>query len=141
MNATVFHFIFIPSDPLQTEIDLENMLMLLYDAADEENKLNLLQSRTLENRSPLVLAVCHPKCNPKIIKMLTGKKDANQFLLAFDLAAKRHVTDLQLLKPLLDYFGSYANYQRNKLVQIACHYDNVKMLEWLVEQTNSKDNL
>jgi hypothetical protein len=138
MNANVFHFIFSLSDPLQTEDDLKDMFNLLYNEADKKRKLHLLQSRTLDNRSPLVLAVSHPSCTESIIKKLIEKNEnINQFLFTFDLAAKRHITKLNLLQPLLDYFDLYAKDQRHKLMQIACRHNNVEMLDWLIEKDSS----
>jgi len=134
MNANVFHFIFVPSDPLQTEADLEKMINLLCDAAEDNNKSYLLQSRTLDNRTPLVLAVCHPRCNKTMIEILMDKYDIHQYLLAFDLAAKRHIEKFDSLEPLINHFNSVAINQRNKLIQIACRHNCVKMLEWLIQK-------
>ncbi|CAF1485605.1 unnamed protein product [Rotaria sordida] len=93
MNANVFHFMFIPSDPLQTAEDLDKMLYLLYNEAYEKGKSYLLHSRTLDNRSPLVFAVSHGSCTPHIINKFINEMDLYQLLLAFDFAAKRSIAE------------------------------------------------
>jgi hypothetical protein len=93
MNANVFHFVFVPSEPMQSEQDLERMFDLLLRTAERYDKLDLLQSRTLDNRSPLVMAASHPHCTEKIIEELRKGTDTYQLLLTFDLAAKRQIAE------------------------------------------------
>jgi len=92
MNANVFHFMFAPSEPMQSEQDLQRMFDLLLTTAGD-NKSNLLQSRTLDNQSPLVIAVSHPHCTEHIIKILMEGADNHQLLLTFDFAAKRQIAE------------------------------------------------
>jgi hypothetical protein len=125
---------FVPSEPLQTDEDLQQMFNLLKAIAWKYNKLDfLLRSRTLDNRSPLAVAMCHPNCTESIIKELIIKPmDASQLLLAFDLATQKHLFKPDLLKLLLDNFGRYSTIEKNIFIQIACRYNHIEILRWLV---------
>ncbi len=118
---------------MQTDEDLQKMFNLLIETAKKTNKLYLLLSRTLDNRSPLAVAVCHPKCTESIIKELMQNQDSNQLLLAFDLAAKRNLFRPDLSKLLFAPFRGSATDKKNILIQIACRHNCVKMLRWLAE--------
>jgi len=84
---------FAPSEPMQSEQDLDTMFDLLMRTAKYNKKSNLLQSRTLDNQSPLVIAVSHPHCTEHIIKILMEGADNHQLLLTFDFAAKRQIAE------------------------------------------------
>jgi hypothetical protein len=79
------------------------------------------------------VALCHCNCSESIIKDLIENQETNQLLLAFDLAAKRHLFRPDLFKLLYANFGRYATEHKNILIQIACRHNHIKMLEWLIE--------
>jgi hypothetical protein len=159
MKANVFHFMFIPTEELQTQADLENMFVFLFKRIKDEKKIHLLQSRTLENRSPLVFALCHKYCSKQIVErlidpaelfpfvaatdILSGYREdkfmnstTDQLVSAFNYAAKHHIENLDLLEPLSKYLDRAEDSQRVDLIQIACRYDYVEMLKWLIEKEN-----
>ena len=89
MNTNAFHFMFVPSEPLQEGTELQKMFDLLYKVAGRKNRLNLLRSQTLDNRSALAFAVAHPNCTSDIIEKLSNGMKPYQLLSAFEFAAKR----------------------------------------------------
>ncbi|UJR12614.1 hypothetical protein I4U23_016789 [Adineta vaga] len=116
MNENVFHFMFIPSDPLQTAENLKYMFDLLhtwYNKTGKRNKLDLLTSPTVDNRSPLAFALSH----------------------AFDFATKRKIIEeqLSLLEPFMDRITKYSD-QKNQLIHMACRHNHVDMLKWFIDK-------
>ncbi|CAF1466942.1 unnamed protein product [Adineta ricciae] len=132
LNANVFHFMFIRCDPIQSSHDLQTMFNRLCAGMNDEKKPALFQSRTLDNRSPLVFAVGHPHCPESIIRQLAEYNDDNsQLILAFDTVAKRRIRNFDVLKPLLKRFEREISYQ-NELVQVVCRHDYIQILQWLL---------
>ena len=123
---------FIRCDPIQRGHDLQMMFNYLCAGINDEKKIDLFRSRTLDNQSPLVFAVGHPHCPESIIQQLTEYNDDNsQLVLAFNTVAKQRIRNFDVLKPLLKRFEGEINYQ-NELVQVACRHDYIEILQWLL---------
>ncbi len=98
MNSNVLHFTFIPGR--QTTDELAAMFNYLTEkltrstssSSRPQKEKNLARARNLENQTPLVLAVCHPKITKdivgKLISMIESPPQDTDFHVPVEQSSK-----------------------------------------------------
>ncbi|CAF1141121.1 unnamed protein product [Adineta steineri] len=145
LRANILHLAFIPSGQSESELhDMFKYIMGEPDSDIEEEKLpwadkaaNFAQQHTLDNRTPLINAVCHPKITADIVTTLIDKMkmhpkdqdDQIQLIMAFEQIAKGRSPKFDHLHRVIqacepDTIG--------QLVHFPCRYNNLKLLQWLI---------
>ncbi len=148
----MLHFTFIPNENHQTPLSdmFEYITKELksprtgwsFPWRDEQTNLAIM--RTLDNRTPLALAVCHLGVTKNIIQNLLDEirntTEPNiyptQIFIAIEQVAKRRLQNHDHLSPICE--ACDANIF-NQLFHFPCRYDNDNLLKWLIEQS-SKPN-
>lgn len=165
MYANVLHFTFIPSG--QNEKQLFDMLSYIINKLqarrstwnfpwiNEQNNLAIM--RTLDNRTPLAFAVCHPNTSERIVELLLTLNESptieilvnqlspkldfyqTQLLIAIEQVAKakRRVTKFGHLYPLLVDCDRKI---RNQLFHFPCRHNNVNLLKWLINPSSENND-
>ncbi|CAF1054871.1 unnamed protein product [Adineta steineri] len=145
LRANILHLAFIPSGQSESELhDMFKYIMGEPDSDIEEEKLpwadkaaNFAQQHTLDNRTPLINAVCHPSITADIVTTLIDKMKMNpkdqddqiQLIMAFEQIAKGRSPKFDHLHSIIqacepDTIG--------QLVHFPCRYNNLKLLQWLI---------
>jgi ankyrin repeat protein len=121
-----------------------------------EKPSNLAQMRTRDNRTPLVLAICHPKVTKEIIRNLLTYMKSNsedsfnqtssqpniyqtQIFMAIGQLARQRVENYDYLTPVLDVDDCDPD-TFNQFFHFPCRYNNVTFLQWLIEQSSRFNN-
>jgi ankyrin repeat protein len=111
---------------------------------------NLAQMRTVDNRTPLAVAVCHPKVTENIIRSLLNDIRHNpedlfgqastepplyqiQIFVAIEQVARRRLKTHDHLHPLCEACNAD---MFNQTFHFPCRYNNVTLLQWLIEQSS-----
>lgn len=123
---------------------------------------NLAQAENLDNKTPLVMAVCHPSITEDIVQRLIFMIEIYpqdmaihflvnpspeemeilqiQYLMAIGQISRRSFQNYQHLSPIVK--SKACDFQtRQQLLHFPCRYDNVSLLKWLLEQPLSNNNL
>jgi hypothetical protein len=116
---------------------------------------NLALMRTLDNRTPLVVAICHPEITKEIIRdLLNHMKDNSadffnqtsqernvyqtQIFIAIEqVARQKRSKNYDYLTPVLEVCNVDTF---NQLFHFPCRYNNVNLLQWLIEQSSRFNN-
>jgi len=117
----------------------------------------LAQMHTLDNQTPLVIAVCHPNITRDIVKELidaipengqSSKSDKShnrtQLLLAIERAAAcKKISEFDYLSPVIDRIRKDYPAALQQLPHLACRYNHHALLQWLIQipdvRSNEKD--
>ncbi|CAF1212237.1 unnamed protein product [Adineta steineri] len=145
LRANVLHLAFIPNE--QSESELHDMFQYIMEgpgSISKKEKLpwadkaaNFARQHTLDNRTPLINAVCHPSITIDIVTTLIDKMKMApedkvqqiQLIMAFEQAAKGRRPKFDHLHPIIqacepDIIG--------QLVHFPCRNNNLKLLQWLI---------
>jgi ankyrin repeat protein len=115
---------------------------LRYVWSNEQPNLTLMC--TIDNRTPLVFAVCHPEITKEIIQdllnfMTNDSKDLdqNQIFITIGQVAKQSLNSYDILTPVLDACNSHTF---NQLLHFSCRYNNYNLLKWLIQPPSEVNN-
>ncbi|CAF1171068.1 unnamed protein product [Adineta steineri] len=157
LRANILHLAFIPSGQPESELhDMFKYIMGEPDSDIEEKKLpwadkaaKFARQHTLDNRTPLINAVCHPKITENIVKTLINKMKMHpedqveqiQLIMAFEQAAKGRCPKFDHLRPIIQACEPNII---DQLVHFPCRYNNLELLKWLIDpvaqnRTSCKD--
>jgi hypothetical protein len=114
----------------------------------------LAQMHTLDNQTPLVLAVCHPNITKDIVKELIDAMTENgrssqsdkphnqtQLLLAIERAATcKKISEFDYLSPVIDKIHKDYPVALQQLPHLACRYNHDALLQWLIDTTDVRLN-
>jgi hypothetical protein len=158
----VLHFAFIPNG--QTKDQLSAMFECIKENLNlgttqsyfpwSTEKSNLALMCTVDNRTPLVLAVCHPAITEKIIRdLLNHMKDNSadifnptspernvyrtQICIAIQQVAIQELKSYDHLTPVLDDCDPDIF---DQLLHFPCQYKNLNLLQWLIERSSTYNN-
>ncbi|CAF0792131.1 unnamed protein product [Adineta steineri] len=149
-NASVLHFAVFPVNPINAE-QLYSLVEYITNEplAKEKDFFNLC---TLDNRTPLVFLAAHPAITrPSSIDQKEGQqifkyalmkifidttKDKTQILIVFDMVARRR--QCQPFDHLEHLFEISSPEIKEQIIHLACRYDNVALLRWLINRPAPK---
>jgi ankyrin repeat protein len=155
----VLHFTFIPNE--QTKDQLSDMFKYIKEKLNpgttqsyfpwSTEQSNLALMRTVDNQTPLVLAVCHPEITKDIIQDLLNYMRSNSedsfnqtssqpniyqtqiFMAIEQVARQKRLKNYDYLTPVLEVCNVDTF---NQLFHFPCRYNNVNLLQWLIEQSS-----
>ncbi|CAF1212259.1 unnamed protein product [Adineta steineri] len=151
LRANILHLAFIPNG--QSESELHDMFQYIMEGPDsiskteklpwEDKAVNFARQHTLDNRTPLINAVCHPSITENIVKTLINKMKNDpkgpveqiQLIMAFERAAKGRCPKFDHLPPIIEACEPNII---DQLVHFPCRYNNLKLLQWLINSTKHK---
>ncbi|CAF4160294.1 unnamed protein product, partial [Adineta steineri] len=168
LRANILHLAFIPNG--QSESELHDMFQYIMGERDpvtkkvklpwEDKAVNFARQHTLDNRTPLINAVCHPGITAEIVTTLIQKMKMNpkgitihfsinslplessidqveqiQLIIAFEQAAKGRSLKFDHLPPIIQACEPDII---DQLVHFPCRYNNLKLLQWLINSTKHK---
>jgi hypothetical protein len=107
---------------------------------------NLALMCTLDNRTPLVFALCHPQITKEIIQVILKSMTSNSgdfldqtqiFVAIGEVARQKKITSYDHLKPVLDVCDDNTF---NQLFHFPCRYNNDSLLYWLIKESSKSKN-
>jgi ankyrin repeat protein len=127
-----------------------------------EKSRDFARAFTLDNRTPIVLAVCHPKITEDVIEKLVimmqiHPKDIvihflvneslaesnaiqTQMLMAMEQVSRCTFQDYNHLGPIIRFCNLRKLKIRYQFFHFACRYNNLSLLKWLIGEVSLSNN-